>query len=91
MFRFGDQKLGNFLLAQKLEDLVALKNLIEAGKVIPVMDRAFALSEAREAIDHVATGHASGKVAITVSRASSEAAGAAPIIVTAPVALPAVA
>jgi NADPH:quinone reductase-like Zn-dependent oxidoreductase len=66
LFRFGDQELGNFLLSQKLEDLLVLKALIEAGKVTPVMDRAFTLSETRQAINHVATGHARGKVAITV-------------------------
>jgi NADPH:quinone reductase-like Zn-dependent oxidoreductase len=66
LFRFGDQELGNFLLSQKLEDLLVLKALIEAGKVTPVMDRAFTLSETRQAINHVATGHAQGKVAITV-------------------------
>jgi len=66
LFRFGDQELGNFLLSQKLEDLLVLKGLIEAGKLTPVMDRAFTLSETREAINHVATGHAQGKVAITV-------------------------
>jgi NADPH:quinone reductase-like Zn-dependent oxidoreductase len=66
LFRFGDQELGNFLLSQKLEDLLVLKGLIEAGKVTPVMDRAFTLSETRQAINHVATGHAQGKVAITV-------------------------
>ena len=91
MFRFGDQKLGNFLLAQKLDDLLALKTLIEAGKVTPVMDRAFSLSETREAIDHVATGHARGKVAITVSRAVPEVLGSDTVIPEAPVALPAVA
>jgi NADPH:quinone reductase-like Zn-dependent oxidoreductase len=66
LFRFGDQELGNFLLSQKLEDLLVLKGLIETGKVTPVMDRAFTLSETGQAINHVATGHARGKVAITV-------------------------
>jgi NADPH:quinone reductase-like Zn-dependent oxidoreductase len=66
LFRFGDQELGNFLLSQKLEDLLVLKGLIETGKVTPVMDRAFTLSETGQAINHVATGHAQGKVAITV-------------------------
>ena len=50
----------------------------KAGKVTPVMDRAYPLSDTRQAIDHVAGGHARGKVAITVSQ-------------EAPVALPAVA
>lgn len=66
MFRFGRQTLGNFLVAMKHEDLLVLTELIEAGKVTPVIDRTYPLSEARQAIDHVGTGHARGKVAITV-------------------------
>jgi len=66
LFQFGSQTLGNFLLSQKLEDLVALKELIEAGQVTPVMDRTYSLSETAQAIDHVGMGHARGKVAITV-------------------------
>ncbi len=66
LFRFGSQKLGTFILSPKLKDLVVLKELIEAGKVTPVMDRAFPLSETAEAIGHVGKGHARGKVAITV-------------------------
>ena len=65
-FQFGGQTLRTFILSPKLEDLVVLKGLIEAGTVTPVMDRTYPLSEAREAIDHVGTGHARGKVAITV-------------------------
>ncbi len=66
LFQFGSQTLGNFLLTQKLEDLVALKEMVEAGQVTPVMDRTYSLSETAEAIDHVGMGHARGKVAITV-------------------------
>ena len=78
LFRFGSQRLGRFLVSPKHEDLVVLKELIEAGKVTPVMDHAYPLSDTRQAIDHVAGGHTRGKVAITVSQ-------------VAPVALPAVA
>ena len=67
LFRFGSQKLGNFLLAPKLDDLVALKDLIDAGKITPVMDHAYPLSDTRQAMAHVGMGHARGKVAITVS------------------------
>ncbi len=66
LFRFGGQRLGNFLLSQKLADLVALKDLIEAGTVTPVIDRTYPLSETAQAIGHVGDGHARGKVAITV-------------------------
>jgi NADPH:quinone reductase-like Zn-dependent oxidoreductase len=53
-------------VSPKFEDLVVLKELIEAGKVTPVIDRTYPLSEASQAIGHVGEGHARGKVAITV-------------------------
>src|SRR5215217_7392875 len=64
--RFVSHKLRPFVVSPKLEDLLALKELIEAGKVTPVIDRAYPLGEASQAIDHVGEGHARGKVAITV-------------------------
>ena len=66
LFRFGTQRLGRFLVSTNHADLVALKALIEAGKVTPVLDRTYPLSSAAQAIDHVGAGHAQGKVAITV-------------------------
>jgi NADPH:quinone reductase-like Zn-dependent oxidoreductase len=66
LFQFGDQTLGNFLMSNKVEDLITLTGLIEAGKVTPVMDRSYSLSETAKAIGHVGEGHARGKVAITV-------------------------
>jgi NADPH:quinone reductase-like Zn-dependent oxidoreductase len=42
------------------------KNVTEAGKVTPVIDRTYPLAEAAEAIRYLETGHARGKVAITV-------------------------
>ena len=74
LFQFGDQKLGNFLMGTNHEDLVTLKELIEAGKVTPVMDRTFLLSETAEALRHVGDGHARGKVAITIPLSSGGAA-----------------
>lgn len=50
----------------KLEDLIALKEMIEAGQLMPVIDRTYPLSETPQAMDHVGMGHAHGKVAITV-------------------------
>jgi NADPH:quinone reductase-like Zn-dependent oxidoreductase len=66
LFRFGTQRLGNFLVSTNHDDLVALKDLIEAGKVTPVLDSTYPLSRAAQAMDHVGAGHAQGKVAITV-------------------------
>lgn len=66
VFRFGTQRLGRFLVSTNHDDLVALKELIEAGKVMPIVDRTYPLSSAGTAIDHVGGGHAQGKVVITV-------------------------
>ena len=51
---------------QNHADLVALRDLVEAGKVTPVIDRTYPLTEAPTAIDHVAAGHARGTVVIAV-------------------------
>jgi NADPH:quinone reductase-like Zn-dependent oxidoreductase len=64
--RFVSHRLRPFLVSLKFEDLVVLKELIEAGKVTPVIDRTCLLSEASQAIGHVGKGHARGKVVITV-------------------------
>lgn len=64
--RFTSQKLLPFLAKFSKEDLVVLKELIEAGKVTPVIDRTYPLSETPEAIRYLEKGHAQGKVVITV-------------------------
>jgi NADPH:quinone reductase-like Zn-dependent oxidoreductase len=64
--RFVDPRLRPFLVSQSHEDLVVLKELVEAGKVTPVIDRTYRLSETHQAISYVGRGHARGKVAITV-------------------------
>jgi len=51
---------------QNHDDLVALKGLVEAGKVMPVIDRTYPLTEAPTAIGHVAAGHARGTVVLTI-------------------------
>jgi NADPH:quinone reductase-like Zn-dependent oxidoreductase len=50
------------------KDLVFMKELLEAGKVVPVIDRRYALSEVPEAIRYLEEGHAQGKVVITARR-----------------------
>jgi len=50
----------------KSDDLTALVELIEAGKVTPIIDRTYPLTEAAQAVSYVAEGHARGKVLITV-------------------------
>ena len=48
------------------QDLMVMKELIEAGKVVPVIDRRYSLGETAEAIRYLEEGHAQGKVVITV-------------------------
>jgi NADPH:quinone reductase-like Zn-dependent oxidoreductase len=63
---FVGQKLGGLNSKVKQEDLQALKELIEAGKVAPVIDRTYPLIEAPDAIRYLAEGHARGKIVVTV-------------------------
>jgi NADPH:quinone reductase-like Zn-dependent oxidoreductase len=53
---------------QNAADLVALKELVEAGSITPVIDGTYALNETAQAIRRVATGHARGTVVITVNQ-----------------------
>lgn len=62
--RFVSQSLRPFVVSPKFEDLLVLKELVEAGKLTPVIDRTYPLSEASQAIGHVGEGHARGKVVI---------------------------
>src|SRR5918993_1469780 len=66
MKRFVSHRLRPFLVSLKFEDLLVLKELIEAGKVTPVIDRTYPLSEVPEAIRYLEEGHARGKVLINV-------------------------
>jgi len=77
LFRFSSQKFGNFLLAPNQADLAALKALIEAGELTPVIDRTYPMSETSQAIGHVGEGHARGKTAITMPALAADAVAAA--------------
>jgi len=63
---FLGQKLGTFISKENHEDMLVLKELIEAGKITPVIDRTYPLSGAPQAIRYLEQGHARGKVVITV-------------------------
>ena len=63
---FVSQKLRPFLSIPKHDDLLALKDLIESGKVTPVIDRSYPLSETADAIAYVGEGHTRGKVVVTI-------------------------
>ena len=52
----------------KQQDLVYLRELLEAGKVTPVIDRRYSLREVPEAIRYLEAKHARGKVVITVDQ-----------------------
>src|SRR5438132_3255886 len=65
-FAFLSQRLATFIVSPNQENLVVLRELIETGKVTPVIDRTYPLTETRQAVDHVGTGHARGKVVVAV-------------------------
>ncbi|HSC26615.1 MAG TPA: NAD(P)-dependent alcohol dehydrogenase [Vicinamibacterales bacterium] len=65
---FVSQRMVPFVTSATREDLLALKDLIEAGTLKPVIDRSYDLTEVPEAIAYLEQGHARGKVVITVSR-----------------------
>jgi NADPH:quinone reductase-like Zn-dependent oxidoreductase len=60
------QKLGTFIASENAKDLEVLRDLIESGKVAPVIDRTYPLSETPAAIRHVMAGRARGKVVISI-------------------------
>ncbi|MGD0177814.1 MAG: NAD(P)-dependent alcohol dehydrogenase [Candidatus Bathyarchaeia archaeon] len=62
----GSKKMGSLSMRINQEDLVFMKELLEAGKVKPVIDRRYKLSEVAEALRYLEEGHARGKVVITV-------------------------
>ncbi|HKQ99018.1 MAG TPA: NAD(P)-dependent alcohol dehydrogenase [Pyrinomonadaceae bacterium] len=68
---FVSQKFMLFMAKLKLEDLTVIRDLMEAGKVTPIIDRRYKLSEAPEAVRYVEEGHARGKVLITLEPESA--------------------
>jgi NADPH:quinone reductase-like Zn-dependent oxidoreductase len=60
------QRLVSFLAHQSKDDLAMLRELLQAGKVTPVIDRTYPLSETAEAMRYLERGHAQGKVVITM-------------------------
>jgi NADPH:quinone reductase-like Zn-dependent oxidoreductase len=67
MSKTGGKKMGNVSAKQSQTDLVYLKGLLEAGKIKPVIDKCYPLSETAEALRYRGEGHARGKVVITVT------------------------
>ena len=66
LLSIGRQRFGNVLVTPNQADLLVLQDLCETGKVRPVIDRRFPLSEVASAVRYVEDGHARGKVVVTV-------------------------
>lgn len=66
----GSKKMGGMLVKPNQDDLILLKDLLESGQVVPVIDRCYPLSEIADAFRYVGEGHARGKVVITVEQNS---------------------
>jgi len=65
--RLGPEKFLGMMTRPSQNDLVALQELLESGKVVPVIDRRYPLGEVAAAISYLIEGHSSGKVIITFS------------------------
>lgn len=63
---FVSQKLRVLMSVERQEDLQSLSEMIEVGKVAPVIDRTYPLIDAPDAIRYVGEGHARGKVVIAI-------------------------
>ena len=66
----GSKKMGGMLVKPNKNDLVFIKELIEANKVTPVIDRQYLLSEAVDAFHYMGEGRAQGKVVIIMEQNS---------------------
>ena len=78
------QQAAPSLKTQNAADLMALRDLVEAGAITPVLDSTYPLNETAQAIRRVATGRARGTVVITVASQVSAAAAPARSVAPAP-------
>ena len=65
---FTDQKFAQYMTKMSKPDLIMLGDLIQAGKLRPVIERTYKLNDAPDALRHLDGGHARGKVVITVEQ-----------------------
>jgi NADPH:quinone reductase-like Zn-dependent oxidoreductase len=68
--RIGSKKTCFFIANINQKDLVSLKDLLEAGKLVPVIDRRYPLSDAAEALRYLEERHAQGKIVLTVAHSN---------------------
>jgi len=68
--RFGSRRFVSYLAHRTPEDLETLRSMLEAGSIRAVIDRRYALTEISDAVRYQETGHARGKVSVTVSDAA---------------------
>jgi NADPH:quinone reductase-like Zn-dependent oxidoreductase len=63
---FSRQTLRRFLSRANTDDLTVLKDLAESGKLRPVIDKTYPLSDTAAALAYIEKGHARGKVVVTI-------------------------
>jgi NADPH:quinone reductase-like Zn-dependent oxidoreductase len=68
--RLGSKQIRFFIAQMNTKDLLFLKDLLESGKIVTVLDRRYPLSETPEAIRYLEQHHAQGKVVITIATAA---------------------
>jgi NADPH:quinone reductase-like Zn-dependent oxidoreductase len=68
--RMGSKKTCFFVANINQKDLVSQKGLLEAGKIVPVIDRHYPLSDAAEALRYLEQRHAQGKIVLTVEHSN---------------------
>lgn len=66
--KMGSNKMGSMLAKPNQKDLLYLKELVEVGKVVPVIDRCYPLSKVADAFRYLEEGHAGGKVVIIADK-----------------------
>jgi NADPH:quinone reductase-like Zn-dependent oxidoreductase len=65
---FVDQKFAQYMTKMSKDDLIMLGDLVQTGKVRPVIERTYKLSDAPEAFRIFDQGHARGKIVVTVGQ-----------------------
>ena len=67
LLRFDTRTFRRIMANVNQKDLLSLKDLLEAGKIVPAIDRRYPLSSVADALNYLCAGHSSGKVVINVS------------------------